>query len=109
MTRRIDETGNVYGRLTVLRQTPARGHRSSAWWLCRCVCGRETVARGDRLRAGGVRSCGCARRGARAAYRPLVVALLRRLGGVAVWAPGELSNADNVDIHVTAAGVTLDE
>ena len=55
----IDETGNIYGRWTVIRRAPktARGH--SARWLCRCVCGNERQIVGGVLRRGGSKSCGC--------------------------------------------------
>lgn len=53
----IDETGNRYGRLTVIRS--AGSHKGYALWLCRCSCGAETIARGSDLRSGHKRSCGC--------------------------------------------------
>ncbi len=58
MTELIDETGNVHGRLTVLRRAGSNevGH---ATWLCECECGNETVVSGTRLRMGKKKSCGC--------------------------------------------------
>lgn len=54
----IDETGNRYGRLTVVRRAEStRG--GEARWLCRCECGGEKIARGTKLRRGETRSCGC--------------------------------------------------
>jgi hypothetical protein len=54
----IDETGKVYGRLTVVEYAP--GHEGSgAMWRVRCRCGRERLARGFLLRAGLIKSCGC--------------------------------------------------
>lgn len=55
-----DETGNVYGRLTVLRRGPNNGDKTR-WW-CQCKCGNTTlVAAGDLRRADRrkIRSCGC--------------------------------------------------
>lgn len=52
-----DETGNVYGKLTVLRF--AGMYNNHARWLCRCECGREVDVRGTMLRCGNHRSCGC--------------------------------------------------
>lgn len=63
--RVIDETGNRYGRLTVLYRTqPTDKLRTdtNAYWLCACECGKVTVASGNNLRRGKVQSCGCLRR-----------------------------------------------
>lgn len=54
-----DETGNRYGRLTVVR--PYAATSDGVYWLCKCDCGTEFAALGVRLRAGGTRSCGCLR------------------------------------------------
>lgn len=56
-----DETGNVYGKLTVLSFAEVR--YGQACWLCRCECGTETVVAGGNLRKKtGTRSCNkCAR------------------------------------------------
>jgi hypothetical protein len=55
MSRRIDELGNRYGRLTVIKDL------GSGYWLCKCKCGGTTKTRGYSLRKGGTRSCGCLR------------------------------------------------
>lgn len=60
----IDETGNKYGRLTVVRRV-ANDRVGSAQWLCHCSCGAEKVVRGRSLRfipgnnGTPTRSCGC--------------------------------------------------
>lgn len=60
MTALIDETGNKYGRLTVLCR--AREQRwGNVLWECACECGREVVANGSKLRSGETTSCGCLR------------------------------------------------
>lgn len=54
-----DETGNRYGRLTVVRfygSTP-----NGAAWLCKCDCGADFAVEGVKLRNGNTRSCGCLR------------------------------------------------
>jgi hypothetical protein len=56
--RRIDETGNRYGRLTVLRVGEKRT-RKILHWLCKCDCGNEAEVRGYNLRCGKATSCGC--------------------------------------------------
>lgn len=53
-----DETGNVYGRLTVIERAE-NNHRGDAQWLCLCECGKEVIVKGISLRAGHTKSCGC--------------------------------------------------
>lgn len=54
---RLDLTGEVYGRLTVVREVEKIGtHRM---WLCLCTCNNVLVTRQARLRSGETRSCGC--------------------------------------------------
>lgn len=53
-----DETGNRYGRLTVITRVP---NDQAAMWLCICTCGKQAAVRGKDLRQGQV-SCGCFRR-----------------------------------------------
>jgi len=55
---RIDETGNIYGRLTVVGDAGREGGKR-ALWLCVCSCSGSVVTRGTRLRYGNVQSCGC--------------------------------------------------
>ena len=57
--QRIDETGNVYGKVTVLRLAESKGQGTE--WLCRCKCGRAFETTGHGLRRGHVKSCGCSR------------------------------------------------
>lgn len=52
----IDETGAVYGYLTVLYPV---SKKKATWWACRCECGDIKVVRGSRLRRGMVTHCGC--------------------------------------------------
>lgn len=61
---RKDLTGNVYERLTVVKQTedyiaPCGNHY--AQWLCKCSCGNDNliIVRGDELNNGKIKSCGC--------------------------------------------------
>lgn len=55
--KRIDETGNRYGRLLVKEVIP-----NKTLWLCECDCGNSISVSGTRLRVGDTRSCGCLRR-----------------------------------------------
>lgn len=56
--RRIDLTGQTFGRLTVLGFA-YRNERGVNFWHCLCRCGNMTTIRGDALRQGSTRSCGC--------------------------------------------------
>jgi hypothetical protein len=81
-TRRFkDETGNRYGRLTVLRLDEMR--KGQAFFVCGCVCGQEVRVRGANLRRGNTTSCGCSRRKFMPKLRgPLK---MKTLCGVLVW------------------------
>ena len=59
MPTKIDETGNRYGRLLVLKEMPRKEGEYPVRWRCRCDCGKETVVYGTSLRNGNTRSCGC--------------------------------------------------
>jgi len=63
--RHIDETGRVYGRLTVLASV---ARREAMFWSCRCMCGATRIVSGSALRRGLAKSCGCHRRDQLAAY-----------------------------------------
>lgn len=54
----IDETGNKYGRLTVIELDKERSGKL-AFWKCRCDCGTITTVSGIKLRDGHTQSCGC--------------------------------------------------
>jgi len=55
-----DETGNTYGRTTVIKFSHVNKHRM-AMWHCLCECGTKTVVCGNDLRSGVTTSCGCYR------------------------------------------------
>ncbi len=61
-TRFIDRTGQIFGRLTVLRYFGKNKH-GQILWVCKCDCGGpEIIATGSDLHSGDKRSCGCLRR-----------------------------------------------
>lgn len=55
----IDETGNIYGYLTVLKRSPENTKGGQAQWICACKCGNIITVRGIDLRNGHTKSCGC--------------------------------------------------
>lgn len=63
----INETGNKYGRLTVIRYDHTDKKRG-AYWLCACECGCTTVVKGNSLRTGKTKSCGCLKREAQETF-----------------------------------------
>ena len=56
MRKRLDLTGQRFGKLTVLRSAEDINGRTA--WVCRCDCGQETVVMTNNLRSGRSRSCG---------------------------------------------------
>ncbi|NLF35521.1 MAG: hypothetical protein GX585_06105 [Clostridiales bacterium] len=52
---KIDETGKVYGNITVLSEAP-RKRKASSFWHVRCDCGKEWVIDRYKLKS-GQRSC----------------------------------------------------
>ena len=58
MSRKIDITGNRYGRLVVLREDGKTEH-GDLRWLCKCDCGKTKTITGSKLKSGWTKSCGC--------------------------------------------------
>ena len=64
MPKKIDLTGQTFGRLIVIREY-GRAKDGAVTWLCRCLgrngddCGKEVVVDGRNLRKGKTKSCGC--------------------------------------------------
>jgi len=54
-----DETGNVYGKLTVVELSSDK--RKRLYWVCQCECGNNVIVSGSVLRRGDQVSCGCHR------------------------------------------------
>lgn len=59
--RRLDLTGQRFGRLTVIAPSEKIGAMTA--WRCRCDCGKETVVTTGHLRSGWTASCGCKPKG----------------------------------------------
>ncbi|MCI8887553.1 MAG: hypothetical protein HFG70_05645 [Hungatella sp.] len=55
--KKLDLTGQRYGKLTVLGPAANIGNRTA--WLCRCDCGREKTVKTYHLRCGHTKTCGC--------------------------------------------------
>lgn len=61
MPEKIDMTGRIIGRLTVIEEC-GRDAQGNVLWRCRCECGNEVIVSGGHLRSGNTKSCGCLRR-----------------------------------------------
>lgn len=62
MSRLINETGNVYHWLTVMRRvykSDISPLNKRAFWLCKCKCGNEITVDSLNLRRKTYKSCGC--------------------------------------------------
>lgn len=57
MPRRLDLTGQKFGRLTVVEFY--RSNQRCPVWRCRCDCGNEAYVSTEHLRSGTTKSCGC--------------------------------------------------
>lgn len=60
MSKRIDLTGKIFGKLKVLEYSHSDS-RGQAYWKCECLnCGNiDVVVRGSHLRSGATKTCGC--------------------------------------------------
>lgn len=58
MSKKIDLTGQRFGRLVVVKDSGERSN-GGILWECKCECGNKTMVRADRLKYGKTKSCGC--------------------------------------------------
>ena len=65
--KRLDLTGKVYGRLTVIEFSHSTSNYQSLW-RCKCDCGNETLTCTANLNNGKCKSCGCIRKGLNATH-----------------------------------------
>lgn len=59
MGKKIDLTGQTFGKLTVLEEAQERNRSGSVCWVCQCECGNIVIVNGDNLRRNHTKSCGC--------------------------------------------------
>ncbi len=57
MSKRIDLTGQKFGRLVVIEVVKEKGKRKKL--MCRCQCGKVVEVSEDKLKSGHTKSCGC--------------------------------------------------
>lgn len=56
-TRFQDLTGQIFGRLKVIKRVENR--KNCTMWLCKCECDNETIVSTGDLKSGHTKSCGC--------------------------------------------------
>ena len=59
MGRKIDLTGQRFGRLVAIRENGERTSAKEVFWECKCDCGEISVVSRSHLRSGNTKSCGC--------------------------------------------------
>lgn len=57
--KKIDLTGDIYGRLTVIADDGSRSNTGRVLWLCECSCGNKVHVQSQNLKNGRTKSCGC--------------------------------------------------
>lgn len=62
MSKLIDLTGQIFGRLTVLEKDKNKKTNSGSYWICQCECGTIKSIKSSSLRRGEITSCGCYRK-----------------------------------------------
>ncbi|TGA99969.1 hypothetical protein E4665_03195 [Sporolactobacillus shoreae] len=60
MRKKIDITGQRFGRLIAVQEVSSKGHHRC--YLCTCDCGNTKIVPMDNLRNGKTKSCGCLNR-----------------------------------------------
>lgn len=61
MPKKLDLTGQKFGRLTVIEEV-GRDIHGNTKWRCKCECGGEIIVYAGNLRKGYTKSCGCLRK-----------------------------------------------
>lgn len=64
-----DLTGERYFKVVVLALSTRRATNGTAYWICRCDCGKEFETATSNLKAGRQKSCGCYRADSMSARR----------------------------------------
>lgn len=90
MGRKIDLTGKIFGKLTVIKEHPERTPQGSVQWVCQCECGNSTIVSGDNLRRNHTLSCGCQKK--ESAQARVIDLVGQRFGKLTV-----IEKADTID------------
>lgn len=53
--KRIDLTGKIFGKLTVVKFSGIR--KKQSYWICKCECGNETIVASSNLTKGRTKTC----------------------------------------------------
>ena len=61
MSKRMELTGQKFGRLTVIERSFVKLDKKNSYWLCVCDCGKPVIASRGSLTRNLTKSCGCYR------------------------------------------------
>lgn len=56
---KVDFTGKIFGKLTVIGATDMRTPKGNQIWKCQCECGNICYVSTNHLQTGNTKSCGC--------------------------------------------------
>lgn len=59
MSKKVDLNGQVFDRLTVIREHDKRAKNKNIMWECKCFCGKYVIVSSSHLITGHTKSCGC--------------------------------------------------
>lgn len=59
MGRKVDLTGQRFGKLVALSEVAERDKHKRVLWKCLCDCGKQIQVAGGALKSGNTKSCGC--------------------------------------------------
>ena len=59
MGSKLNLIGNVFTRLTVIKELNIRNNEGHVMWECKCECGKTVNVSGAYLKKGNTKSCGC--------------------------------------------------
>lgn len=63
MGKKVDRTGQRFGSLTVIAESPQRTKNGQVCWICKCDCGNTITVSTGNLQSGNTIGCGCRRNG----------------------------------------------
>lgn len=71
--KKMDISGQRFGRLTALYPTDRRDSHGVVYWVCRCDCGNQTEVPASNLVNGTCKSCGCLKKRIRTRSRTVSI------------------------------------
>lgn len=93
MRKKLDLTGKIFGKLTVLCLAVDKKY-IKPHWICKCSCGKEKVIWGSSLLVGDTKSCGCLKKSKRGPENHMWKGGRRKTtrGYIIIWNPDHLNS-----------------